>query len=120
MRLCVKVEPTEECNPDFAPETELQEGFECNSYLLVAFDENENPCMRSVEGVSLEMLSRALRSETEVDALIMGASVIADAQKKALGIVEEAQARSRRKKFKAGIASAILESLLGDVEDDDE
>ena len=77
-RCRIRFLPGEGCNPEFAPEKREQEGFECEGYFLLAFDENGELCSSLISGISIQMLADAIEKhpfEDNISAMRQGCAI---------------------------------------------
>ena len=82
-----KALPTKECNEDFAPDKDMQDGFEVDGFLLVGF-RNGAACFESMMGISVDTLSKWLRRQSVGGNKIIAACAIAEGEIKAKRIIE--------------------------------
>lgn len=87
----VTVKPGEECNPEYAPDKDLQEGMGIDGYILIGF-KNEKPYLESMMGVSVSHISKWIRRKTQGANNIRKACAIAEGELKAMEIDEEEHA----------------------------
>jgi len=66
MNFLVKALPTDECNPEFAPDKALQDGVECAGYLLVPFDAEGDPISVGMNHISIENLAKVIRLDDDL------------------------------------------------------
>ena len=111
-----KVLPTEECNEDFAPDKEMQDGVEVDGFMLVGFRKGK-PYFSSMMGISVQSLADWLRKDDRGAANIRAACMIAEGERKAKEILEEAEDRgpeiSGTLQLDREKASEILRKLFG-------
>lgn len=88
MRYIIKVLPTEECNPDFAPDGEMTEGIEADGFALIGF-KNEKPLFESMMGVTVKQLSDWIVKREKGAQVMRQACAIAEGEIRAEEISEE-------------------------------
>ena len=80
----VKVLPAEGCHPEFAPEGRILDGIECSGFLLIAIDENVDPIIEAIYGMSKKNLSDILQMRiSRIAPVIRQACAIAEGHLKA-------------------------------------
>jgi len=104
----VKVEAAEGCNPEYAPDQRMQEGIPCGGFLLLMFNEDDEPQAENMMQISVEMLARLLRkSESSLAPIIRQACAIAEGYLKA----QEIDVKKRAMEGADSIAGSIFEFL---------
>lgn len=83
-----KVLPTEECNKDFAPGRELEEGIEVDGFVLIGF-KGGKACYESIMGISVGNMSDWVRRNGPGGKRIRAACAIAEGEIRAKEILEE-------------------------------
>jgi len=93
--------PTEECNPEYAPDKELQEGIEVDGFGIVT-KKNEEPYMEVLMDMSVDAVRKWMRKETEVGNIFRAAAGLADAEIRTVELlnVEEKKMNSLMELFK--------------------
>ena len=83
----IRILPTAECNPEFAPDKESQEGIECSGFLLMTFAGDELQSVH-LSGVSTKKLTDAIRDNCmdEVIGILRQAMAVAEGYIKAAEI----------------------------------
>lgn len=71
--------PTEECNPEYAPDKVLQEGVEADGFAIVT-KKHEEPDMEVLMDMSVDAVRKWMRQETEVGNIFRAAAGLADAE----------------------------------------
>lgn len=84
----IKAETGEDCNPEFAPDRELEEGIGCDGFMIVMFCDGK-PKAETMMGFSVEDLSNWIRRRSKGGQIIRQACAIAEGQIRALEISEE-------------------------------
>jgi len=79
MKRIIKILPAEGTNPEFAPDKEEQEGFECDGYLLLTFTDEELHYI-AMSGISTRNLTDAVKDNIgdEVIAIMRQAFAVAE------------------------------------------
>ena len=83
-----KVLPTEDCNRDFAPDRELEEGIEVDGFVLIGF-KNGEACFESMMGINIGNMSDWIRRNGPGGKKIRAACAIAEGEIRAKEITEE-------------------------------
>ena len=83
-----KVLPTEDCNKDFAPDREMEEGIEVDGFILIGFNGGK-PCFESMMGISVSNMSDWIRRNGPGGKKIRAACAIAEGEIRAKEIMEE-------------------------------
>lgn len=83
-----KVLPTEECNKDFAPGSELEDGIEVDGFILIGF-KGGKACFESMMGISVSDMSDWIRRNGPGGKKIRAACAIAEGEIRAKEITEE-------------------------------
>lgn len=83
-----KVLQTEDCNRDFAPGRELEEGIEVDGFVLIGFKDGK-ACFESMMGISISNLSDWIRRNSSGGKNIRAACAIAEGEIRAKEILEE-------------------------------
>jgi hypothetical protein len=103
MRYRIKVESL---HPEYDVPEELKDGVEANGYMIVAFDENDNPLIHTLNGVSIMDLAKWLDVYGESSASdIVEAFMIAEGFKNARKHQDECE----RKKYSRKAFRRMLE-----------
>ena len=93
MKYRVKVEPTEECNPAFAPDGKLTEGLECDGFVILTFHDDAISA-EALMGCSVENLKDyLLKRESKTAHLFRMANAIADGVYRSMEIHREYEVR---------------------------
>ena len=80
--------PTEECNPEYAPDKDLQEGFEADGFLIMTQREDE-PDSDVLMNLSVDTIRNWIKQRKKVGNIVRAAAGMADADIKALKILKE-------------------------------
>jgi hypothetical protein len=80
--------PTEECNPEYAPEKDLQEGFEADGFLIMT-QRDEEPESDALMNLNVDMIKKWLRNRKKVGNIVRAAAGMADAEIKAVELLKE-------------------------------
>jgi hypothetical protein len=97
---------SESLHPEFDVPEELKNGVEANGYMIVAFDENDNPLIHALSGVSIMDLAKWLDAYDEASAsAIVEAFMIAEGLKNARNHSDECE----RKKFSRAAFRRMIE-----------
>lgn len=83
-----KVLPTEDCNRDFAPSREMEEGIEVDGFILIGFNGGK-ACFESMMGISISNISDWIRRNSQGGKNIRAACAIAEGEIRAMEITEE-------------------------------
>lgn len=83
-----KVLPTEDCNRDFAPGRELEEGIEVDGFVLIGFEDGK-ACFESMMGINISNMSDWIRRNGPGGKKIRAACAIAEGEIRAKEILEE-------------------------------
>ena len=83
-----KVLPTEECNKDFAPDSDMREGIETDGFILIGF-RNGKPYFESMMGVTIKNISDWIRRQGPGGKKILAASMNAQGEIRAAEILKE-------------------------------
>ena len=84
----IKVQPAE-CNPDFAPDKQLENGIETDGFLMMTM-KDEKPHAVIISGMTIDAIARMLAGdETEAGSAIWQAIAIAEGLKRACEIGRE-------------------------------
>ena len=84
----ISVKPGKDCNPEFAPDIDLQNGVECEGFVIVTF-KNGQAYMETMMGVSVTNMSNWIRKRSVGGNNIRKACAIAEGEIKALEIDRE-------------------------------
>ena len=121
----ITIKPAEDCNPEFAPEQELQDGEKCSGYLLFTFDEDGNIHITSMYGVSVQMLADAITFNEYDGAMpvLRSAAELARGQIEAIRIEHAAEAHRAIEQIKGGPFGGKVQilpiKLVNDEEEDE-
>ena len=85
-----KVLPTKECNEDFAPDRDMQDGIEVDGFVLIGFRDGK-PHFESIMGVNTTLISKWIRQQGPGGKHILAASEIARGEIRAAEILDEDQ-----------------------------
>lgn len=85
-----KVLPTKECNEDFAPDKDMQDGIEVDGFILIGFRDGK-PHFESIMGVNTTTISKWIRQQGPGGKHILAASEIARGEIRAAEILDENQ-----------------------------
>ena len=88
----VQAGPGEDCNPEFAPDTELKDGFGCDGYMILAFKDGA-PKMETMMGVNVSQLAKWIRSKSDGAQFMRMACAIGEGEIRAVEIGEEKKDR---------------------------
>lgn len=83
-----KVLPTGKCNEDFAPDKDMIEGIEVDGFILIGFKDRK-PMFESMMGVSINDISKWIRSQGPGSKKLRAACAIAEGEIRALEITED-------------------------------
>jgi hypothetical protein len=84
----IKAEAGEDCNPEFAPDREMEEGIGCDGFMIVAFSDGK-PKFETMMGFSVADLSNWIRRGSKGGQIVRKGWAIAEGQIRALEISEE-------------------------------
>ena len=84
----IKTLPTDECNEEFAPDKCMQDGEECDGYMLIMFEDNE-PSATIMQQISVKNIKDLLTCDCKVATAIRQACAIAEGEIKAVEIQRE-------------------------------
>lgn len=80
--------PTEECNPEYAPDKALQEGVEVDGFAIVT-KRDEKPGMEVLMDMSVDAIRKWMRQETETGNIFRAAAGLADAEINVVKLMKE-------------------------------
>lgn len=111
-KIIVKIQPAEGSNPEFAPAKRLQEGTECDGFLLLTFDKDGKLKYSAMHGISRKHLSDAIKYHAleGIVPMIRQAAMVAEGEIRALEI--EAQ-KDRQQLFEPLVRSLVKDYADG-------
>lgn len=98
--------PTEECNPEYAPEKDLQEGIEVDGFAIVTQRE-ETPYSEGLMAMSVDMLSKWMRKKSQAGNIFRAAAGKADADIRAVEILKENERKAN------GLTELLMKIMEG-------
>lgn len=84
----IKVIPEKECNPDFYPEEDLQEGLEADEYVIIGFKDRK-PAFEVINGLTVRDLADWIRRKERAGQVIRMACAVAEGEIRAMEIGNE-------------------------------
>ena len=110
--LLFKLIPTAECNEEYTPDKQLQEGVECDGALVVMFEDGK-PSVSIMHGTTVAQISDFLQMDASVALMVRQACAIAEGYKKADELHKIEKMEEMKKSLAKHIKSMIVEEDAG-------
>ena len=117
-KIIVKVLPAEGSNPEFAPGKYLQDGVECDGFLLLTFGKEGRLKSSALHGISRKNLSDAIRHHAleGIVPMIRQAALVAEGEIRAL----EIEIQKDRQQLFEPLVKSLVKDYAEDFPDEEE
>ena len=87
-RYKIRIEPTEECNPEYGPDTDLMNGMDVDGFIMIGF-KDKKPYFESIMGISVADIKNWIRKRQKGAQLMRQGVAIAEGEIRAEEIMNE-------------------------------
>lgn len=112
MKYICKVLPTETCNEDFAPDTDMVNGIDVDGFILIGF-RDKKPWFESIMGISIDEISKWIRRDGPGAKKIRAACAIAEGEIRAKEITEKDEGGFMLTGNSMPLSAKMIRKILG-------